>query len=96
MKSFWNSQASIVFGSANITGRGLGEVNNYNLELNGLKESISLRDIIYLNQVIASSEYVSKELYDNLYDNGYHDIKENMTHSRNLIKIINPINFTRI
>tara|TARA_R110001592_G_scaffold71551_1_gene218670 strand:+ start:1504 stop:2112 length:609 start_codon:yes stop_codon:yes gene_type:complete len=32
-----------------------------------------------------------KELYDNLYDNGYHDIKENMTHSRNLIKIINDI-----
>jgi hypothetical protein len=66
MKVLWNNQASIVYGSANITGRGLGEVNNYNFELNGLKESISLGDIIYLNQVIASSEYVSKELYDKL------------------------------
>jgi hypothetical protein len=66
MKVFWNNQDSIVYGSANITGRGLGEVNNYNFELNGLKESISLGDIIYLNQVIASSEYVSKELYDKL------------------------------
>jgi hypothetical protein len=66
MKAFWNNQDSLVFGSANITGRGLGEVHNYNYELNGTKESITLGDIIYLNQVIASSEYVSKELYEKL------------------------------
>ena len=66
MKVFWNNQDSIVFGSANVTGRGLGEVNNYNFELNGKIESISLQDKIYLNQVISSSEYVSKELYEKL------------------------------
>lgn len=66
MKVFWNNQDSIVFGSANVTGRGLGEKNNYNYELNGIKEDLSLGDIIYFNQVIASSEYVSIELYDEL------------------------------
>lgn len=68
MKAFWNNQDSIVFGSANVTGRGLGEVGNYNFELNGLIESINIEDIIYLNKVIASSEYVSKELYEELND----------------------------
>ena len=63
MKVFWNNKDALFFGSANITGRGLGEVNNYNYELNGTKDSLSLIDIIYLNQVIASSEYVSEELY---------------------------------
>lgn len=63
MKVFWNNQDSIVFGSANVTGRGLGEVNNYNFELNGEMESISLQDKIYLNKVITSSENVTKELY---------------------------------
>ena len=66
MKVFWNNQDSIVFGSANVTGRGLGEINNYNFELNGEMESISLQDKIYLNKVISSSEYVSKELYEKL------------------------------
>jgi hypothetical protein len=68
MKVFWNNKDSLFFGSANITGRGLGEVNNYNYELNGIKDSLSLNDIIYLNQVIASSEYLSKELYLKLND----------------------------
>lgn len=66
MKALWNNQDSVLFGSANVTGRGLGEKNNYNYELNGTKESLSLGDIIYFNQVIASSEYVSKELYEKL------------------------------
>jgi hypothetical protein len=41
MKVFWNNQDSIVFGSANVTGRGLGEKNNCNYELNGIKEALS-------------------------------------------------------
>ena len=63
MKVFWNNEDILLLGSANITGRGLGEVNDYNYELNGTKDSLSLDDIIYLNRVIASSEYVSVELY---------------------------------
>jgi hypothetical protein len=63
MKAIWNNQDSVLFGSANVTGRGLGEKNNYNYELNGIKESIGITDIIYFNQVITSSEYVSSDLY---------------------------------
>lgn len=66
MKAIWNNQGSILFGSANVTGKGLGETNNYNYELNGIKDSISIVDIIYLNQVIATSEYVSLDLYNQL------------------------------
>lgn len=68
MKAIWNNQDSVLFGSANVTGRGLGEKNNYNYELNGIKESIGITDIIYFNQVISSSEYVSSDLYNQLND----------------------------
>lgn len=66
MKAIWNNQDSVLFGSANITGRGLGEKSNYNYELNGIKESIDITDIIYFNQVISSSEYVSSDLYNQI------------------------------
>jgi len=68
MKAIWNNQDSVLFGSANITGRGLGEKNNYNYELNGIKESIGITDIIYFNHVISTSEYVSSDLYNQLND----------------------------
>jgi hypothetical protein len=63
MKAFWNNGENIVFGSANVTARGLGSAKKYNYELNGQIESISLQDKIYLNNVIASSEYVTEELF---------------------------------
>ena len=66
MKAFWNNQDSVLFGSANVTGRGLGEKNNFNYELNGIKESLGIADIIYFNKVIATSEYVSSDLYNQL------------------------------
>ena len=68
MKAFWNNQDSVLFGSSNVTGRGLGEKNNYNYELNGIKESIDITDIIYFNQVISSSEYVSSDLFNQLIE----------------------------
>lgn len=63
MKAIWNNQDNVLFGSANITGRGLGEKNNYNYELNGIKEYLCITDIIYFNEVISSSQYVSSDLY---------------------------------
>ena len=66
MKAFWNNQDSVLFGSANVTGRGLGEKNNFNYELNGIKESLGIADIIYFNKFIATSEYVSSDLYNQL------------------------------
>jgi hypothetical protein len=68
MKAIWNNLNIVLFGSANVTGRGLGEKNNYNFELNGIQESIGFTDIIYFNQVIATSEYVSSDLYYKLND----------------------------
>ena len=51
------------FGSANVTGRGVGEKGEYNFELNGLNEKLSFADRTYLNKIILESEYVDKELY---------------------------------
>ena len=68
MKAIWNNLDIVFFGSANVTGRGLGQKNNYNFELNGIKESIDFTDIIYFNQVITNSEYVTSDLYNKLYD----------------------------
>lgn len=66
LKAFWNNGTSLVYGSANVTGRGLGETNNYNYELNGLHEAITFADIVYLDKVIHESEYVTDELYNKL------------------------------
>lgn len=66
MKAFWDNGENIVFGSANVTARGLGSAKKYNYELNGQIESISLQDKIYLNSVIACSEFVTEELYHSI------------------------------
>ncbi|MFD2891188.1 hypothetical protein ACFS5J_04080 [Flavobacterium chuncheonense] len=63
MKAFWNNEDKVLFGSANVTGKGVGEAANCNFELNGLAEGIKIEDLYYLNKVIASSEYVDNELY---------------------------------
>ena len=34
LKTFWNGKKSVFFGSANITGRGIGEKGDFNYELN--------------------------------------------------------------
>lgn len=63
LKTLWDNEKSVFFGSANVTNRGLGEMGTYNYELNGAQDQISLEDILYFNSIINSSEYVSKELY---------------------------------
>jgi len=66
MKAIWNNNDSLLYGSANITGRGIEEKGNYNYELNGIQSTLSFNDLIYLKKVIASSEYVSERLYNKL------------------------------
>lgn len=66
LKAFWNNELSVVFGSANISNRGLGEKDNYNFELNGNVSPLSFSDILYFNEIIEKSEYVSDELFDKL------------------------------
>ncbi len=64
LKAFWNQRTSLFFGSANVTNRGLGEKGN--LELNGIQENMSFDDILYLNSIIAQSEYVTDKLFQEL------------------------------
>lgn len=66
LKTFWNGKKSVFFGSANITGRGIGEKGDFNYELNGTLDSITYEDVIYFNKIISNSEYVTSSLYDHL------------------------------
>ncbi|MEP2688868.1 hypothetical protein [Maribacter dokdonensis] len=66
MKAFWNHEDKLVYGSANVTGKGVGEKGNYNYELNGIEKNLSFEDRIYLNNIIASSQYVTDNLYEKL------------------------------
>ena len=52
LKAFWNNKSSVMFGSANVTKRGLGEGFKYNFELNGQQEYCSNDDRIYFQQII--------------------------------------------
>jgi hypothetical protein len=64
LKAIWNNENSVLFGSANITGKGIGEKgNNFNYELAGLANPISFDDISYLNFIIHESELVTENLF---------------------------------
>ena len=64
LKAFWNNKRSVLFGSANVTKNGIGEGGN--LELNGIQEDLSFFDIKYFNEIIASSTYITEELYNEI------------------------------
>lgn len=64
LKAFWNNKRSILFGSANVTKNGIGEGGN--LELNGIQEHISSSDIMYFNEILDASAYVTDELFNEI------------------------------
>src|SRR5690606_15728493 len=64
LKAFWNNSKSILMGSANVTGKGIGEVGDFNFELNGIINDITLKDQSYLNRIILESEYVTEKLFE--------------------------------
>lgn len=64
LKAFWNNEQDVFFGSANVTGRGIGEKGKFNYELNGIANSISFKDINYFNKLINESKYVDQNLFD--------------------------------
>jgi len=66
LKAIWNNYNSVLFGSANITGRGIGEEGNYNFELNVITENICLTDKLYFKDIIKKSELVDSILYEKL------------------------------
>ena len=63
LKVFWNNGAEVFFGSANVTGKGIGEKRKFNYELNGGIQNLSYNDIAYFNDILMHSEYVSPTLF---------------------------------
>ncbi|WBL25721.1 hypothetical protein [Zunongwangia sp. HGR-M22] len=66
MKVMWNDNGSVLFGSANITNKGIGENGRFNYELNGLKEKIEFNTIKYFNQILKESQYLNDSLYSKI------------------------------
>jgi hypothetical protein len=64
LKAIWDNESTIILGSANITGRGIGEIGNtYNYELSCKTAIETLEDFNYLNHIITTSEYVDIDLF---------------------------------
>ena len=67
LKCLRNNEEDVFLGSANFTGRGIGEVPPaYNLELNALSRNISLVDALYLDKIVSQSEYMTEELFQKI------------------------------
>lgn len=65
LKCLINEKEQVFLGSANITGRGIGEHSfKYNYELNSLQTEIDFSDILYLDKIVAKSEYITEELFE--------------------------------
>lgn len=65
MKVLWNNKSNVVLGSANITGKGVGEKGNYNYEINAAAE-IDYTDIQYFYNVINKSQFIDANLYSKI------------------------------
>jgi hypothetical protein len=63
LKSIWDNQNTLFTGSANITRKGIGSLGEFNFELNSIIDNLSIDDLIYLNQIIQSSQLVDDDLY---------------------------------
>lgn len=64
LKCLRNNHDEIFLGSANVTGRGIGErANMFNFELNSLNKTTDFSDVLYLDKIISKSEYVTEELF---------------------------------
>ena len=87
LKAFWNKVDTVLFGSANISSRGLGIVKNYNYELNGINTNLRLRDIVYLEKILRSSKLITNDHYSDIKEKmkGCRPIQE--TNQEDLIKI---------
>ena len=67
LKAILNEKDQIAFGSSNVTNMGMGETN-FNLELSGIQNDISLEDLAYLKRIINMSRLVN--------DDYFHQLKE--------------------
>lgn len=68
LKVLWNDKDALIFGSANITARGLGDHAIYNYELNNIVDQISTEDKVYLNKIIRNSVLLNDSHYQKILD----------------------------
>jgi hypothetical protein len=66
LKVLWNHKSDMIFGSANITNRGVGEIGEFNYELAGAHTFNNIETHNYLNKIIFDSEYVDQSLFDDI------------------------------
>ena len=67
LKCLINNRDEIFLGSANVTGRGIGERENmFNFELNSLSQEADFYDVLYLDKIVSKSEYVTEELFQEI------------------------------
>lgn len=66
LKVLWNHKSDLIFGSANITNRGVGESGEFNYELAGANTFNNIETFNYLNKIIFDSEYVDQNLFDEI------------------------------
>jgi len=67
LKCLRNNRDEVFLGSANVTGRGIGErANMFNFELNSLNETTDFSDVLYLDKIVSKSEYVTEELFQEI------------------------------
>ncbi|KKF99583.1 hypothetical protein DU86_11230 [Methanosarcina mazei] len=64
LKTFINDYSSCLFGSANITFKGLALVENYNYELITKVEKLNIDSILYFKQILNESVLVNNEVYE--------------------------------
>ncbi len=61
----WNM---CIFGSSNLTGRGLALSSTYNYELNSTPDSIDISTKIYFHKILAESQLMNSVMYDLVLD----------------------------
>lgn len=67
LKCLRNNRDEVFLGSANVTGRGIGErATMFNFELNSLNEKTDFSDVLYLDRIVSKSEYVTEELFQEI------------------------------
>jgi len=64
LKAIINNYKSYIFGSANISNRGLALTNNFNYELMNEKEESTIEEIIYFKRILKESIKVNDRLYE--------------------------------
>ncbi|MDY6992244.1 MAG: phospholipase D-like domain-containing protein [Pseudomonadota bacterium] len=64
LKAYISDWENMIFGSANLTSKGIGYNRNYNYELNGFVEHVGYQTIYYLRKILSESSLMDESLYE--------------------------------